>query len=256
VSLCCYDFGGAGPAVLLLHGLAGQASEWRATASWLRRIARVYALDQRGHGRSDRAPGAYSREAYVGDAAAAIEQLGLARAVVLGQSMGGLNAFLVAARHAALVRALIVVEAEASADEAGVRSVQAWLRSLPVPFSSASDAQAWLADAGFPGDSWQELVEEREGGWWPRFDVEGAIASIEDAATTDYWREWRSIACPTLVVGGAGSSMPKEELRRMAEAIPAGSYAEVAGAGHNVHLDEPEGWRSVVEPWLAALDLR
>jgi pimeloyl-ACP methyl ester carboxylesterase len=50
VSLSALDFGGAGPAVVLLHGLAGYAGEWTDTASWLREGHRVLALDQRGHG--------------------------------------------------------------------------------------------------------------------------------------------------------------------------------------------------------------
>jgi pimeloyl-ACP methyl ester carboxylesterase len=242
--------------VLILHGLAGRATEWVDTASWLRSGAHVCALDQRGHGGSARTPGAYTRDAYVADAAAAIEQLGLAPTVVIGQSMGGLNAFLLAARRPELVRALIVVEAQASADAVGIRGVQEWLRSLPVPFAHASDARAWLVEAGFPGESWRDVFEERDGAWWPHFDLDGAIDSIEDAAATDYWDDWRSIACPTLIVGGADSSMSKGELRRMAQAVPDGSYAEIPGGGHNVHLDAPSAWRAVAEPWVAALARR
>ena len=84
--------------------------EWADTATWLRRACRVYALDQRGHGASDRTPGQYGRDGYVEDAAAAIDQLGLAPVVLVGHSMGGLNAYLVAARHPELLRALVVVE--------------------------------------------------------------------------------------------------------------------------------------------------
>ena len=50
------DFGGTGPGVLLLHGLAGTAREWEETAAWLTETHRVVGLDQRGHGRSERRP--------------------------------------------------------------------------------------------------------------------------------------------------------------------------------------------------------
>ena len=88
------DFGGEGPSVLLLHGLAGTAREWEETAAWLSETHRVVALDQRGHGRSERRPADVSREAFVADAVAAIEELALAPAVLIGQSLGGHTAFL------------------------------------------------------------------------------------------------------------------------------------------------------------------
>ncbi|MFX6202050.1 alpha/beta fold hydrolase, partial [Acinetobacter baumannii] len=57
------------------------------------------ALDARGHGRSERFPGAVSRDAAVGDAAFVVEQLRLQPAVVVGQSVGGLTALSLAARR-------------------------------------------------------------------------------------------------------------------------------------------------------------
>jgi pimeloyl-ACP methyl ester carboxylesterase len=64
--LCCVDFGGKGSPVLLLHGLAGRANEWYSTAQWLTQRCHVFALDQRGHGMSQKGLSDYSREAYVG----------------------------------------------------------------------------------------------------------------------------------------------------------------------------------------------
>src|SRR6266511_2165482 len=89
VSLACLDFGGDGPPVLLLHGLAGHAAEWAETAGWLTAYHRVLALEQRGHGRSDRAPTDVSRAAYVIDAVAVIEALALQPVILIGESLGG-----------------------------------------------------------------------------------------------------------------------------------------------------------------------
>ncbi|HZR43845.1 MAG TPA: alpha/beta hydrolase [Ktedonobacteraceae bacterium] len=89
VRLCCVDFGGEGPPVLLLHGLARRANEWRETAYWLIEHHHVFALDQRGHGVSDKATRDYSRDAYVNDVISVIEQLELHPVILIGQSMGG-----------------------------------------------------------------------------------------------------------------------------------------------------------------------
>ena len=98
VHLACGDHGGEGPAAVLVHGLAGHAGEWDGTAAWLGRTHRVVAPDARGHGRSERRPGDVSRTACVDDLAHWIELLGLAPALVIGQSLGGHTAFLLAAR--------------------------------------------------------------------------------------------------------------------------------------------------------------
>ncbi|MFJ8578464.1 alpha/beta fold hydrolase [Micromonospora sp. NPDC093277] len=79
--------------MLLLHGLTGRAANWTETARWLTRHGHVIGYDARGHGHSDKPDGPYDRAAYVGDAAAVIEALDLAPALVIGHSMGGLTAW-------------------------------------------------------------------------------------------------------------------------------------------------------------------
>src|SRR4051794_3419557 len=111
VRLAGLDFGGEGPPVLLLHGLAGYAGEWAETAGWLTERCRVVALDARGHGRSERFPADVSRAAHVADAAFAIERLALAPVVAVGQSLGGQTALLLAAERPDLVRGLVVADA-------------------------------------------------------------------------------------------------------------------------------------------------
>jgi pimeloyl-ACP methyl ester carboxylesterase len=77
VRIAGIDFGGDGPPALLLHGLAGYAGEWTATARWLTERCRVVALDARGHGGSERHPADVSRAAHVADAAFAVAELRL-----------------------------------------------------------------------------------------------------------------------------------------------------------------------------------
>jgi esterase len=102
---------GTGPALLALHGHFGSGLLWAPLADALPDW-HIVAPDQRGHGRTGPA-GDYSREAYVADAAQLIETLGLAPAVVLGHSLGGVNAYQLAAWRPELVRAVIVEDAPA-----------------------------------------------------------------------------------------------------------------------------------------------
>ncbi|HLV99759.1 MAG TPA: alpha/beta hydrolase [Ktedonobacterales bacterium] len=248
--LCCIDFGGDGPTMLLLHGLAGRANEWHSTAEWLSGQGHVFALDQRGHGKSEKGLADYSRDAYVNDVITVIQQLRLAPVVLIGQSMGGQNAFLVASRRPDLVRALIVVEARPGADPATPAMVERWLDSWPVPFPSLADARIFFGGDTLYAQTWLEMLEEREDGYWPQFRKEEMLRSIEDQARQDYWAEWERITCPTLIVGGERSFLPQEQLQEMARRIPQGRYVQVEQADHDLHLDRPERWREIVGDFL------
>src|SRR3989440_1690590 len=158
VRLACRDHGGNGPTAVLAHGLAGHAGEWDGTAAWLGAAHRVVAPDARGHGRSERRPGDLSRAACVDDLAHWIELLDLAPALVIGQSLGGHTAFLLAARRPELVRALVVAEAAPDADPGAPASVAGWLRSWPVPFAGRDDALAFFGDTTW-GRAWADGLE-------------------------------------------------------------------------------------------------
>ena len=88
VRLRCLDSGGVGLPLVLLHA-AGHAGEWDTPARLLRSRHRVVAIDQRGHGGSERTPGDVSRAAYVEDVATVVERLALGKVTLIGQSLGG-----------------------------------------------------------------------------------------------------------------------------------------------------------------------
>jgi len=254
VRLCCVDFGGEGPPVLLLHGLAGRANEWRSTAVWITESYRVLALNQRGHGMSDKDVRDYSRSAYVDDVVAVVEKLGLGPVVLVGQSMGGLNAFLTAARRPDLVRALVVVEASPAGPVPEVPGqVGAWLDSWPVPFPTLADARAFFGGDTLYAQTWLEVLEEHPEGYRPQFRREDMVASMADVAERNYWDEWDRVCCPTLSVGGARGFIALNDLKEMARRIPYGSHAQILEAGHDLHLERPEAWRQVAEDFLSTV---
>lgn len=78
------DFGGDGSPVLFLHGLAGHAGEWADTAASLIDEHRVWALDAREHGRSERLPDDVLPEAQIADVVFIIEAMGSGPVVLVG----------------------------------------------------------------------------------------------------------------------------------------------------------------------------
>ena len=104
------DSGGAGPAVLLLHGwLFSSDLNWLAVYEPLRRAGhRVLAVDHRGHGRGLRSPEPFRLEDCAADAAAVVRAVGAGPVIVIGYSMGGAVAQLMARDHRETVAGLVL----------------------------------------------------------------------------------------------------------------------------------------------------
>ncbi|MFF2148038.1 alpha/beta fold hydrolase [Kitasatospora sp. NPDC058190] len=250
VRISCRDWGGSGPPVVLLHGLAGHAGEWDALAEELSRRYRVVAVDQRGHGASERRPGDVSRAAYVADVVAVIGQLGLRRPVLVGQSLGGHTAMLTAAAHPDLPRALVLVEAGPGGPSPHVQAeIGAALDAWPTPFPSRRAAVEFFG-GGAVGEGWAAGLEERDGGWWPSFDRDVMVDALTENARCSFWDEWTSITCPTLVVLGQSGIIPANETEAMLRRRPGTVAVSVSGAGHDVHLEHPEILRQMLQDFL------
>ncbi|MBP2400570.1 alpha/beta fold hydrolase [Streptomyces syringium] len=95
------------PPLVLLHALGENAADWDAVAPAFARHRRVFALDLRGHGRSDW-PGDYSLELMQGDVIRFLDVLGLGQVDLIGHSMGGIVAYLLAGNHPQRVRRLVL----------------------------------------------------------------------------------------------------------------------------------------------------
>ncbi|MFG2329574.1 alpha/beta fold hydrolase [Streptomyces sp. NPDC048604] len=246
--------------VLLLHGLMGRASHWAPTARWLSARHRVIALDQRGHGRSAKpAGGPFTREAYVADAAAAVEQLGLGPVTLVGHSMGALTAWQLAAERPDLVRALVVCDMRASAlGAASQREWADWFRSWPVPFPTLAAVRKWFGEDDpwverpnpARGEFFAEVMTESADGWRPVFDPAQMLTSRETWVHDAHWDSLAQVRCPTLVVRGLDGELGRAEAQEMVRVLPHGAYAEIPDAGHLLHYDHPEAWREAIEPFL------
>ncbi|MEU8757677.1 alpha/beta hydrolase [Streptomyces sp. NPDC048659] len=264
VRLSCRDWGRpaaspSGRPVLLLHGLAGQSGEWDALARLLRADGHhVVALDQRGHGASERRPADTSRAAYVADVLAVLDDPGLGLGpgpVLIGQSYGGHAALLTAAAHPSRLAAAVLVEAGPLGTEPGVvDEIGGWLRAWPVPFPSRAAAASHLG-GGPVGEGWAGGLEERDGGWWPRFDPEVMVASLAENAGRDWWPEWEAVRVPLLAVLGQHGIIPPADYEAMAARLPGPGLRGVSlpGTGHDLHLERPEVLHRLVAGFLAEL---
>jgi pimeloyl-ACP methyl ester carboxylesterase len=104
------DWGGSGEWLILLHGLASQAHIWDLVAPRLTDSFRVIAIDQRGHGLSDKPDSGYDFATIASDLDAIMQTLKIDRALLAGHSWGGNVALQYAADHSERVRGLVLID--------------------------------------------------------------------------------------------------------------------------------------------------
>lgn len=102
--------GGPGPPLVMLHGLTDSGACWSPVARALEGGVDVVMPDARGHGGSDAPERGYGYAELAADAMGLIRGLGLASPVLVGHSMGGMTAALVASRASGLLRGVVLVD--------------------------------------------------------------------------------------------------------------------------------------------------
>jgi len=190
----------------------------------------------------------------VADTVFTVERLGLGPVILVGQSLGGHAALLVAAERPDLVRGLVVADASpAKGDDAATTEVGQALMRWPLPFDSREAAVDFFGGPSLSAEAWVGGLERRDDGWWPRFDVEVMVRTIGEAVNRAYWDEWKRIRCPVLVVRAGNGSIPAADAQAMAARLPQARLIELAGAEHDLHLDRPAEWRHAVSEFLDSL---
>ena len=257
------DWGTAGrPPQLLLHGGAQTAHSWDEVAPELATDHHVLALDQRGHGDSAWAPGGhYARADFVADVRAFLDDRGWQRAILMGLSLGGVNALTFAARHPERMHGLVVVDVAPTIAAAGGQAIRAQLAVRDF----ASFDEAVERALAFNRRRTRANIETRlrhalrqgpDGHWSYKFDPAISSGGLE-ADFERLWDEVRRIRCPTLLVRGAESAiLTREAAERMRTELPGCAVAEVAGAGHSVMGDNPSGFLAAVRAFFADPRLR
>ena len=236
------------PALVLLHGITSQAGAWSDLAQRIR-DHRVIALDQRGHGRSDRAA-EYSYERLVDDLAAFVDARGLRRFALGGHSMGGRAAYLYAAREQSRVKRLIVSDigpdpgrapVPPRLDFADFDDAFAFVRSFR-PTQPEATARRLLTE---------NLMRRADGRWAFRFDPEVFTRWTHHDPVAG-WDALAAIRAPTLILRGAESDvLSRESAERMAQVIPRATLVEIPNAGHGLWYEQPEAFAAAIARFLS-----
>lgn len=263
ISLHYLDWGTAGkPPMLLLHGGSQTAHSWDEFARAMCDRYHIVAPDQRGHGDSDWAPDKdYSRAAFLGDLERLIAHLGWDRFILMGLSMGGMNAITYAGTHPDRVERLVIVDVGPEILPKGVEAIRRFVSAGPDEIDSFDEYVA-MAHRFNPRRSIENLRDrlghnlrqQPNGKWSWKFDkVFRDPDRLPRPDSAALWDLVGRIRAPSLVVRGEQSDVLDPGIAdRMAGILPHGSVVTIPGAGHSVMGDNPPAFREAVEHFLAA----
>lgn len=251
-----YECYGEGAPIVLVHPMATNHYLWTHQIFALARQHRVIAVDLRGHGRSSKPARGYAIAEMAADVLAVLDAEGVASAVLVGNSIGGMVALQTTLDAPARVRATVVVSSgtnlAAGAPPGAAQALLDDFEGVILAMLGGAISPATRRDRPEVFDTIAALYNLRDnvtrevflacgsdpGGVF-RWDIRGRLAEIVG---------------PTLVLAGADDrTMPAEVTRRLAEAIPGARFELVPEVGHFLPIEQPARFNAILREFLAGL---
>ena len=262
-----YQDVGTGPeALLLIHGMAGSSETWRAVIPQLSRKYRVVAPDLLGHGQSAKPRGDYSLGAFAVWLRDLLDELGISRATIVGQSLGGGVAMQFVYQHPDYCQRLVLISSGGLGPDVG------WtLRLLSAPgaefilpiiapppvLSIGNKLRSWLSGAGIQSPRGAEL--------W------SAYSSLSDAETRQaFLRTLRSVVdyrgqavsalnrlhvaseLPIMAIwGDQDRIIPVDHAYAAQTARPDSRLEVLEGVGHFPHVERPREVVDLIDDFIS-----
>jgi pimeloyl-ACP methyl ester carboxylesterase len=259
------DVGSGDETLLLIHGMAGSSETWRAVIPQLSRKYRVVAPDLLGHGKSDKPRGDYSLGAFAVWLRDLLDELGISRATIVGQSLGGGVAMQFVYQHPDYCQRLILISSGGLGPDVG------WtLRLLSAPgaefimpvvaprpvLTAGNKLRAWFSAAGIQSPRGAEL--------W------SAYSSLSDSKTRDaFLRTLRSVVdyrgqavsalnrlhvaseVPIMAIwGDQDRIIPVDHAYAAQAARPESRLEVLEGVGHFPHVERPSEVVDLIDDFI------
>ena len=255
-----WEWPGAKPDTLLMHGIGNYGRYWDLFADAVAGRLHLLAPDARGHGDSEKPAHGYGPDDFVGDATAVIDGKHLERPLVVGHSMGGFHATALTVAHPERVRALVLVDVGPRVELAGSTRARRLSLGRPDRFPDEAAALAYLRETS-PGYSdavyanrmaW--VFAREDGGlvWRSSKEALRQILDGREGRARKVWERLGEITAPVLIVRGTRSTTFSEATaKRLLEILPDARLVDL-DAGHNVALDRPRELADLVVDFARA----
>jgi pimeloyl-ACP methyl ester carboxylesterase len=252
------------PTILMLHGGGQNRFSWKNTGQFLADEGyHVVALDSRGHGDSDRAPGAdYAIETLTADVLHILDAIG--RPVVLiGASMGGLTGILVAdSAGPAKVTALVLVDVVPRYEKNGSARIRDFMMTNLHGFGTLEEAadavSAYLPYRSKPRspEGLKKNLRLRDGRWYWHWDPAFMTAPGDDPElrTEHFEQAAADLKIPVLLIRGKLSDVVSPEgVKHFLATVPRAEFVELSDAGHTAAGDDNDAFSDVVVEFVKRL---
>ncbi len=239
----------AGPPTILLHGYTDNSRSWSLLAPLLS-DRRLIMLDLRGHGGTAAPACCYGPDSLAHDVAQAMEALGIAKADVIGHSMGSTTAATLAAWHPEKVGKLVLISTAIEMPAAATDWLWANVPGLPETIDPNGEfMMAWYwnpnpVPADFIDRERAESAATSRNAW---------LGVLQGLTAMDLGKVAPKITAPTLILwGDQDSFFDAASQEAVRAAYPKAQYQAFAGFGHNMFWEVPDQVAAAIQPFLAA----
>jgi len=232
---------GTGRPLLLLAGLAMDVTLWYDLVPGLARNFQVIIHDPRGSGRTKADFENLSTSVMADDALAVMDRLGIERAHVLGFSLGGMTAQVLAAKHPERIDRLVLASSAASMGTAGMLAMRLVVKLFASRHCMAHSGAAmlpWLlGERGLKQERVVDSLSRRK--YVP--SLAGFSAQCEALGAHDGQHLLSHITAPTLCISGDQDVLiPPVRTRAMAKSLPDARFDDLPDCGHMCYLEAPD----------------
>lgn len=239
------------PAILLLNSLGTELRMWDGIAEALAGAFRVIRFDKPGHGLSEAAERPYSIRRLAAHALSVLDAVGVARAHVVGLSIGGQIAMALADAHPDRVDRLIL-----SNTAARIGSPQMWTDRIgALERGGIASIAEPILERWFSA-RWRREHSEELAGWramLTRCDLAGYLGCCEALAGADLTEAGKAMRHAVLVIAGSeDGATPPELVQATAALIRQAGYVCIDGAGHLLCIEQPEAYLRLLRDFLGA----
>ncbi len=237
-----------GEVLVFVHGIVDSWYSFSRLLPLLPSTYHAFALDQRGHGNSERPVGGYTIDDFAADAAAFLDAVGATHVILVGHSMGSLVARRVAKMYPERVTRLVLINSVVIPPNAVTLELEPIVRELtdPVPPEFVREFQASTAYVPLPEAFFERVVAESlklPARIWQ--SVLDGLMAFDDAADLGW------IATPTLLLWGERDAIfPRAGQERLAARIPGARLMVYPETGHAVHWERPEQFVQDLEAFI------
>lgn len=243
-----YEVQGDGPALMFLHGRAGNAANWWRQVAHFTPNHRVVVVDQRAFGRSRCDPEAFQVDHMVDDIGAVLDASGIERAVLVCQSMSGITGLRFALAEPGRVVGLMLCSTMGGITTADLRArLRDYEAANTIELPDRAFAPGYRAREPELFALYEQLAAFNTGfdpSWRSRFS---------DPAVTLSPDSFDGYAVPTVfVVGEHDLFFPPSMAHEVAAYVPSATVADFADAGHSPYWEAPERFNALLADWLSA----